>query len=152
MSSYPGGSYDYQLYALLYRCLSMQADTIARLDKMEVQFVSFQDQLDRNTAATQQVVQGIQTEIAQLQDVRNQLQQALQNNQAPTQAQIDQLGSSTSALEQAATALAGDDQGTQAPAPTTGGGAPGGQTAPSTARPGGASPQQSHPQGDARKQ
>jgi peptidoglycan hydrolase CwlO-like protein len=61
--------------------------------------------LDRNTAATTAAGQAITAEITQLQDAIGQLS----TSQPPTQAQIDQLNASSTALEAATASLVADD-------------------------------------------
>jgi chromosome segregation ATPase len=68
---------------------------------------AFQSALDRQSAATASAVAGITREIQQLKDAVD----ALSTSKAPTQAQLNQLNASASALEQAASALSADDTG-----------------------------------------
>lgn len=69
-----------------------------------------QADLDRNTAATTAASTAIANEIQQLKTAVGQLS----TNQAPTQAQLDQLNASSSRLEAATAQLVADDP---APAP-----------------------------------
>jgi len=65
----------------------------------------FQGDLDRNTASVNAAVTAMQNEVQQLKDALAQLS----TSKPPTQAQLDQLNSSTSKLDQATAILISDD-------------------------------------------
>ncbi len=93
------------LYAASQAQFAVLGPLVNSMEGLMATVAELQAALDANTAATTAASAAITTEIAQLQAAIG----ALSTAQPPTQAQIDQLNASSTALETATAALVADD-------------------------------------------